>query len=244
MGKCVKNLTISVIMAIISVFSLNGPVFATAQSTPTYLESSTQSVVTTLATPVENPDEEEEEETPQDESDSSTCYDQVGGIGWLVCPGTSFLANVIDGAYDILETLIKVDPISTDEKSPIRVVWQYLRNITNVVFIIFLLVVIYSQLTGFGINNYGIKKVLPRIIVSAILVNLSFVICILAVDHSAASLILFSNRPSQIVQLAKPPQIHLLQVSSPRSSVLVLLVLLALSQSPVAGAAYSGSSFQ
>ena len=174
MGKCVKNLTISVIMAIISVFSLNGPVFATAQSTPTYLEPSTQSVVTTLATPVENPDEEEEEETPQDESDSSTCYDQVGGIGWLVCPGTSFLANVIDGAYDILETLIKVDPISTDEKSPIRVVWQYLRNITNVVFIIFLLVVIYSQLTGFGINNYGIKKVLPRIIVSAILVNLSF----------------------------------------------------------------------
>ena len=186
MGKCVKNLTISVIMAIISVFSLNGPVFATAQQTPSYLESSTQSVVTTLATPVENPDEdeEEEEETPKDESDSSTCYDQVGGIGWLVCPGTSFLANVIDGAYDILETLIKVDPISTDENSPIRVVWQYLRNITNVVFIIFLLIVIYSQLTGFGINNYGIKKVLPRIIVSAILVNLSFVICILAVDVS------------------------------------------------------------
>lgn len=183
MGKCFQSITISVITAVISLFTLNGPVFATTTENTASIQSTTQSVLTTFGAPTTTP-EEDEEEQPTETSDNSTCYDQVGGIGWLVCPGTSFLANIIDGAYEILESLIQVDPISLDEDSPIHVVWQYLRNLTNIVFIIFLLIVIYSQLTGFGINNYGIKRVLPRIIVSAILVNLSFIVCILAVDVS------------------------------------------------------------
>ena len=47
-----------------------------------------------------------------------------------------------------------------------------------------MLVIILSQLTGFGINNYGIKKALPRIVIAAILVNLSYIICTVAVDLS------------------------------------------------------------
>ena len=70
------------------------------------------------------------------------------------------------------------------ETSPIHVVWTYLRNITNIIFVIFFLIVIYSQITGIGISNYGIKRTLPRIIIAAILVNLSYLICILAVDVS------------------------------------------------------------
>ncbi|MDO4219774.1 MAG: hypothetical protein Q4D22_00885 [Candidatus Saccharibacteria bacterium] len=187
MGKSVRNFTISLIAAVISLFTLNGPVFATAQETTpvTSISASvsTQTVLTTFATPTTQPEEEKDDNDTSTE-DSSTCYDQVGGIGWLICPGTSFLANVIDGAYDVLENLIKVNPVSLEDDAPIHVVWRYLRNITNVIFIIFFLVIIYSQLTGFGINNYGIKRTLPRIIIAAILVNLSFVICILAVDVS------------------------------------------------------------
>ena len=46
------------------------------------------------------------------------------------------------------------------------------------------LAIIISQLTGFGISNYGIKKMLPRLIIAAILVNLSIYICQIAVDLS------------------------------------------------------------
>ncbi|MCZ6324111.1 hypothetical protein O5165_25825, partial [Escherichia coli] len=35
-----------------------------------------------------------------------------------------------------------------------------------------------------GLNNYSIKKMLPRLIVAAILVNLSYYICAIAVDIS------------------------------------------------------------
>ncbi len=113
-----------------------------------------------------------------------TCYDQVGAIGWIVCPSTGAIAKAIDAIYSIIQNLLAVKPISSDSKSPIHLVWEYGRNISNIVFVIFILVVIYSQLTGIGLSNYGIKKTLPRIIIAAILVNLSFVICQLAVDVS------------------------------------------------------------
>ena len=183
MGKCVKNIILSLLATVFSLVAFSGPVFAVTPNT-TVNTATSFATVTPNPTNPDNPDDPEnpEEETTTEENPS--CYDQVGGIGWLICPGTGFLANVIDGAYDVLENLIKVNPIPTDEESPIHVVWEYLRNITNVVFIIFLLVVIYSQLTGFGINNYGIKRVLPRIIIAAILVNLSYIVCIFAVDIS------------------------------------------------------------
>ena len=77
-----------------------------------------------------------------------------------------------------------IDPISAKDGSPIYEIWKYCRGVTNIVFIIFLLVVIYSQITGVGISNYGIKKSLPKLIIAAVLVNLSFLICSLAVDVS------------------------------------------------------------
>ena len=119
-----------------------------------------------------------------DENAENTCYDQIEGIGWLVCPSTGVFANAIDSIYGIIENLLTVKPLTTDSDSPIYIVWQYARDITNIVFIIMLLVVVWSQLTGVGINNYGIKKVLPRLIIAAVMVNLSFIICSLAVDAS------------------------------------------------------------
>lgn len=49
-------------------------------------------------------------------------------------------------------------------------------------FIIAFLAIIVSQVTGMGINNYGIKKMLPRLVVAAIAVNVSYYICQLIVD--------------------------------------------------------------
>jgi len=59
-----------------------------------------------------------------------------------------------------------------------------MRAFANVAFVIVFIIIIYSQLTGAGINNYGIKKMLPRLIVAAILVNVSYWICAIAVDLS------------------------------------------------------------
>ncbi len=62
--------------------------------------------------------------------------------------------------------------------------WGYMRDITGIALIIVVLLIIISQLTGYGIENYGIKKMLPRLIVAILAINLSFLICQVSVDVS------------------------------------------------------------
>ena len=113
-----------------------------------------------------------------------TCTKSLGAMGWLICPLTGKITEAVDWLYEKIEDLLVINPVEAKDGTPIYEIWKYCLNITNIVFIIFLLVVIYSQLTGFGINNYGVKKALPKLIVAAILVNLSFLICVIAVDVS------------------------------------------------------------
>ena len=112
------------------------------------------------------------------------CKTTMGAIGWIVCPVMEKVSEAVDWLYNKIEDILLIDPIPAEDGTPIYEIWKYCLSVTNVVFIIFLLVVIYSQLTGWGITNYGIKKTLPKLIVMAILVNLSFLICSLAVDVS------------------------------------------------------------
>ena len=163
----------------------------TENTTPVTTETETAEITTEITpetekntSSTEKPEQTENTEETKSEQADQSCYDQVVGVGWLICPNTGVFAQAIDAIYGIIEDLLTVSPITTDGSSPIYIVWQYARDITNIVFIIMLLVVIWSQLTGVGINNYGIKKTLPRLIVAAVLVNLSFIICSLAVDVS------------------------------------------------------------
>ena len=115
---------------------------------------------------------------------TDSCKKSMGSLGWIVCPLLNKVSEAVDWLYDKIEDILMISPIKPEDGSPIYEIWKYCLGVTNVVFIIFLLIVIYSQITGWGINNYGIKKALPKLIVMAILVNLSFLICSLAVDVS------------------------------------------------------------
>ena len=117
------------------------------------------------------------------ESDKG-CKITLGPLAWLACSLTEKVSDAVDWLYEKIEGVLVINPIPAEDGSPIYEIWKYCRGLTNIVFIIFLLVVIYSQLTGIGISNYGIKKVLPKLIVAAVLVNVSFLICSLAVDVS------------------------------------------------------------
>lgn len=200
MGKRVKKLVLSVLLAVFGAFSLVGPVFAVPAEgnnnihTPTITDveddDTPQTTENNIHTPTisdiddDNPSDPSTSTASEAAQTSKSCSDQVGTLSWIICPGTGLLGNIIDGAYNILTSLMQVNPIPNDDSTPMYIVWNYFKNFTNSVFIIFLIIVILSQLTGIGISNYGIKKVLPRIIIAAILVNLSYIICTLAVDIS------------------------------------------------------------
>ena len=177
-----------------SALSYTAPVYAEPASNQTTTTNSDETAPTTVpGDPNANEesnsettsDSKTENKTEEDDGDStSSCYSQIGGMGWAICPILSIVAKGVDTLYGIVEDFLVINPISTDENSPILTIWLYARNITNIIFIIFLLVIIYSQLTGFGFNNYNLKKMLPRLVISAILVNLSFIITVACVDVS------------------------------------------------------------
>lgn len=120
-----------------------------------------------------------------DTANQTTCA--IEGVGWIVCPVTNALAVVADGAFSYLaDAFLEVDAkvVSSEADNGTYQAWMVMRNVANVAFVIAFLFIIFSQLTGQGIANYGIKKMLPRLVVAAVLVNLSYIICQLAVDLS------------------------------------------------------------
>ena len=108
----------------------------------------------------------------------------LGGIGWIVCPTVNFIAKGMDKIYQIISNFLVVKTMTNDTNSSIYKLWSFIRDIANVAFVIAFIIIVYSQLTSLGISNYGLKKMLPRLIISATLVNVSFWICAIAVDAS------------------------------------------------------------
>lgn len=122
-------------------------------------------------------------ESPSENSTGTSC--DVQGIGWIICPVSNWLADGIDFMYSALQEFLKTKPLeTTNQNSGIYLAWVIMRNISNVAFIVAFLVIIYSQLTSVGISNYGVKKMLPRLIIAAVLVNLSFTFCAVLLDLS------------------------------------------------------------
>lgn len=111
----------------------------------------------------------------------------VDGIGWIICPVITFMAGIADGAFVFLSnSFLKTDPkvLDISAANGTFTAWSIMRTVANVAFVIIFLIIIFSQLTSMGVSNYGVKKMLPRLIIAAILVNLSFFISQLAVDIS------------------------------------------------------------
>lgn len=122
-------------------------------------------------------------EKDEDEEGAGTSC-KVEAVGWVICPAMRFMSQVTDQAYNILSFFLTVPALSTDTSQGLYQAWSVMRNFANVAFVIAFMVIIYSQITGTGLNNYGIKKMLPKLIIAAILVNISYWICAIAVDAS------------------------------------------------------------
>ena len=186
----VKKAIFGLFFAILSIFSLS---FGLIEDNNTVYAEPVEEVITEVEATDDSLPETNDAQVVESVNGSATntitadekgCKDSLGGVGWWVCPGTGKIAEAVDWLYDKIENILVINPVEIKDGSPVYEVWKYFKGITNIVFIIFLLIVVYSQITGLGITNYGVKKVLPKLIVAAILVNLSFIVCSLAVDLS------------------------------------------------------------
>lgn len=120
------------------------------------------------------------DEEAADAADANVC--SGGGLGWITCPFVALLAGAIEGIANVMDMLLFVEPLDLSTSSPMYQLWSIFRNIANVAFIMVFLLVIFSQITSMGLSNYGIKSILPRLVIAVILVNISYFICAIAID--------------------------------------------------------------
>lgn len=119
--------------------------------------------------------------------DKNSCA--IEWIGWIVCPIVRGSTGVVVGLYNFMQANflnIKSDQLFSNSGKGQEAFkhWVAFRDIANIFFVIMIAIIIFSQVTGVGISNYGIKKMLPKIIIYAILVNISWYIVVIAIDIS------------------------------------------------------------
>lgn len=106
-----------------------------------------------------------------------------GSLGWFLCPVLEMFGSAVATSAEIIEQQLLIQPLVTSNgTTAMRAIWSVVVGFANLALVIAFLIVIFSQATSFGLSAYGIKKMLPRIIVAAVLINLSFFICGIAID--------------------------------------------------------------
>lgn len=141
-------------------------------------------IVDTEITP---PTQDDDFESPDEGGTDISCSSDVPSLGWVICPTLQLMGNAADGMYQEIENdwlAVNASDVKAEKGTPVYDGWEFFRNFANIIFAIALVVVILSQVTGIGVSNYGIKKILPSLIIVAVLVNLSFFICQVCVDLS------------------------------------------------------------
>ena len=123
---------------------------------------------------------------------------EADGFGWVICPLINMMAQITETVAEFLDDYLRIQPLTTDTDSVLYKGWSNIVGIANILLIIAFIFIVFSQVTSIGIGNYGIKKLLPRIIAAAILINISYFICAILVDlsnitGSAISNLIYSN---------------------------------------------------
>lgn len=107
---------------------------------------------------------------------------------WIICGAAEMLGGVADGTFGMLNGFLKnKQEYFNRNKEPgsnVFKIWETIKNIFNILLVLAFMIIIFSQLTNYGISNYGIKKILPKFLMVIIMINLSYFLCQIAVDLS------------------------------------------------------------
>ena len=124
---------------------------------------------------VENPD-------ASDKEDKKGCGDVLdsGLLGYFICPVINVAISFADGAWSIFEFLLINNPL--DRSGAYYDSWTKVRDLANAILVVIFLGIVISQVSNIGISNYGIKKMLPRLVIVAVAINISYYLMQVIID--------------------------------------------------------------
>lgn len=103
-------------------------------------------------------------------------------VGWVICPTMRSIAKLADYGFSYInQNFLKIEYSLAANDSGTYKAWELMRNVANALFVVAFMVLIYSQLTGRG-GGYNIKRLVPKLLFSAIAVNISYFACVFLID--------------------------------------------------------------
>lgn len=109
------------------------------------------------------------------------CLEANGQLAWALCPFFEGVTKVVsEQARSVMEQFLVVEPLKFE--GPTYQLWDAVRTLANVSFIIIFLVIIFANTLSININAYTLRQMLPKLVAAAILVQASYLISAMAVD--------------------------------------------------------------
>lgn len=116
---------------------------------------------------------------PQNQQVCTSGEGVAGALAWIICPATQIIASATEFfEKNIIVPFMTVSPLTTNATNPIYILWQNFRDVANVGFVILLFISIFS----IALSKYGLKRVMPRLLIVAIGINLSYFIVAFVID--------------------------------------------------------------
>ena len=116
------------------------------------------------------------------------CETSGFALSWAFCAIINGLAGAMNDLYnDFIQPFLETKPINVTnpqgDKTHVYDIWSQFRIYGDIFLVIALLVIVFGESIGGGmIDSYTAKKILPRLLVAAVLINLSIYIVAVAID--------------------------------------------------------------
>lgn len=132
-------------------------------------------------------------------------------FGWAICPIARTADKFASWVQGIIVSLLRIND-TPEAYSGIKTGWSQMRMISSILIVLVALVMIGSQIFGFEfMSAYTIKKVLPKLVIAAILIQLSWFIfttmisIVNAVGDGVAAILLSPFPDLAAAAFADPP---------------------------------------
>ncbi|MEA1962869.1 MAG: hypothetical protein U9M94_01365 [Patescibacteria group bacterium] len=123
------------------------------------------------------------ETTTEDEGDTV-----AGFLSWVTLGIASACGKVLTAVIWIVNELFAFQEFETNG---VKTGWVIVRDLCNMFFILVLLMIAFA--TILRLENYSMKKYLPKLLIMAVLINFSKTICLFLIDISQIVMLTFSN---------------------------------------------------
>lgn len=121
--------------------------------------------------------------TASSEDAQPNCITSGDNLAIFICPWIDGMASASDFVFNRLDSMLDDVPIGLAPDDPGFKAWQVFRLMGNIVLVGALLAMVFAQTFGGRfIDAYTLRKMAPRVLIGAILINLSIYFCIAAAD--------------------------------------------------------------